>query len=430
MRSTLAIVADRFDESERHQEESRRFDAESPRAQRAQAFHRVAFLRAAERHAELRARVPEVRSLWLAMPYGPVLAEARVAALLGHLGAEEELRELLARLPEEAYREQINAAWLAQALWLVGDAARAEALWEPLVLYERRWIMYWFDCEVGEGPSTRLIAYVAALRGRWDECDRLFDHAQRAIDALGWRAMAARMRFELGDLLVRSGRDPARARALLGEARAIATDVGLPELVDLIDRRHPTLRGRASVRPSAPAPAPSPLPSFAMDLEGEYYAVTGGERALRFKATRGMHYLARLVARPGTDVHVLDLATSGDAVDCGDAGELLDAPAFRAYRERLVKLRATLEDAEERGNARAAEHARGEMEAIAAEITRATASGGRARRGESAVDRARSAVQRRVKDALDRIAEGDPALGVFLRRAVRTGNYCSYRPAE
>jgi hypothetical protein len=29
---------------------------------------------------------------------------------------------------------------------------------------------------------------------------------------------------------------------------------------------------------------------------------------------------------------------------------------------------------------------------------------------------------------LDRIAERDPALGARLKRAVRTGNHCSYRP--
>jgi hypothetical protein len=357
-----------------------------------------------------------------------VLAESRVAAVLAHVGAEDELRELLARLPDEVWREQINAGWLAQALWLVGNAELAERLYPLVELYERRWAMYWFDCEVTDGPSTRLLAYVAGLRGRWDECDRFFEHARAALDAAGWRSLGARARFEMGDLLARAGRDGARARSLLGEARAMAAGVGLPELVDLIDRRHPALRSRVSTRPSAPE---APPPAFAMDLEGEYYVVTGGAGPLRFKATRGMRYLARLVERPSIDVHVLDLATTAsDSVDRGDAGELLDAPAFRAYRDRLTALREALEDAEERGDRARAERARDEMDAIASEITRATGAGGRARRGESAVDRARSAVQRRIKDALDRIGESDPDLGGWLRRVVRTGNYCSYRPAD
>src|SRR5262249_43289982 len=152
----------------------------------AQAFHRIAFLRAAERHAELRARVPEVRSLWLAMPYGVVLAEPRVAAVLAHVGAEDEARELVARLPEHVFRETINAGWLAQALWLTGDTRHAETVYGRMQHFARRWVMYWFDCEVVEAPATRFIAYVAGLTGRWDECDRLFDQALRAVDGLGW----------------------------------------------------------------------------------------------------------------------------------------------------------------------------------------------------------------------------------------------------
>ena len=52
MRSMLALSRDSFEESPRWQEESRRLDAQSPRARRAQGFHRIGFLRAAERHAE------------------------------------------------------------------------------------------------------------------------------------------------------------------------------------------------------------------------------------------------------------------------------------------------------------------------------------------------------------------------------------------
>jgi hypothetical protein len=46
-----------------------------------------------------------------------------------------------------------------------------------------------------------------------------------------------------------------------------------------------------------------------------------------------------------------------------------------------------------------------------------------------AAERARSAVQRRIKNALDRIAEQSPALAAHLGRTLRTGNFCVYRPA-
>jgi hypothetical protein len=239
--------------------------------------------------------------------------------------------------------------------------------------------------------------------------------------------MAARMRFELGDLFVREGREPERARALLLDARALASDVGLPELVALIDRRHPSL-APATSSPERKIPSASPGRPFSMLPEGEYFAISTERGALRFKATRGMRYLARLVAQPDIAIHVLELAGSSDHPDRGDAGELLDANAFRAYRARLEAVRETLDEAEARGDVDRAERARDEMETVARELARANGRGGRARRAESAVDRARSAVQRRIKDAISRIGAQDAALGGWLDRAVHTGNYCTFRP--
>jgi hypothetical protein len=409
----VALVTDRFDESLRWQEEARRMESERPAARRAQGFHRIAFLRAAERHDELRASLATLRALWLEMPFGAALSESRVASNLARIGADDEVRAILDGLPEAAFVEGINASPLGEAVWATGDPGHAARLLPQLSRYGGRWQIYWLDTEIVESPSDRLLAYLHGILGDWEEADRRFAGALREVEAVGKRSMAARMRFELGDLMLRCGREPDRARALLADARAGASAVGLPELVALIDRRHP---------PRAAAPP------FAMVLEGEYFAVPGAGGTLRFKATRGMHYLARLVERAGVDVHVLELAGSSDHPDRGDAGELLDAEAFREYRARLEVLRDAVERAETLGDADRADRARAEMEAIAGEIARGTGRHGKPRRADSAVDRARSAVQRRIKDALDRIAEQDPALGAWLRRAVTTGNYCRYDP--
>jgi hypothetical protein len=420
MRSMLALTRGAFDESLRWQEESRRLDSDSTRARRAQGFHRIGFLRAAERHAELRASLPELVGLWRAMPYGAVLADARVASNLAWIGATDELQALLARLPEAVFGSLINAPPLAEATWLTGDATHAARLRATLWPSRARFGMLWFDAEIIEAPWTRVVAYLSGVLGDWEECDGLWNEALRAVEGPGRRTLAARMRFELGDLMVRFGREPERARALLAEARAAASAAGLTELVALIDARHQVSP------PSLPRSAAAPRP-FALALEGEYYAIRTPSRTLRFKATRGMHYLAQLVEKPGVDVHVLELAGSTEA-DRGDAGELLDAQAFRSYRARLEELRDAADEAQACGDVDRAETLRDEMETIAGEISRATGRGGRARRADSAVDRARSAVQRRVKDALDRIAEQDPDLGAWLRRSVHTGNHCSFRP--
>jgi predicted Zn-dependent protease len=172
-----------------------------------------------------------------------------------------------------------------------------------------------------------------------------------------------------------------------------------------------------------------------MVLEGEVWAVAHGGATFRFKDSLGLQYLARLVREPGREVHVLALVGSaagdpgqGQVVDQGDSGELLDDEARADYRRRLEDLRDTLAEAESFGDAARASRAREEIEFLGAELGRAVGLGGRARRAGSAAERARSAVQRRIKNALERIGETAPALGAYLGRTVKTGNFCMFRP--
>ena len=145
--------------------------------------------------------------------------------------------------------------------------------------------------------------------------------------------------------------------------------------------------------------------------------------------------LVRLIEEPGREIHVLDLtgerASGGganEAIDTGDAGELLDDEARRSYQRRLEDLEETVAEAESFGDAARAARARAEIEMLGAELGRAVGLGGRIRRAGGAAERARSAVQRRIKNAIERIGEHAPALGALLGRTVRTGNYCVYRP--
>jgi hypothetical protein len=127
------------------------------------------------------------------------------------------------------------------------------------------------------------------------------------------------------------------------------------------------------------------------------------------------------------EVHVLDLVGTGEAVDGGDSGELLDAKARASYKARLSELIAERDQAEAWSDAGRAERATAEIEALTSELERAIGSGGRARRGGSASERARSNVQRRVQHALSQIRAASALLGEHLAATVHTGTYCSYR---
>ena len=112
----------------------------------------------------------------------------------------------------------------------------------------------------------------------------------------------------------------------------------------------------------------------------------------------------------------------------GDAGTVLDERAKAEYRRRIAELREVRAEAESFADTARAERAAQELDALAAQLAAAVGLGGRDRRAASDVERLRVNVQRRLKDAIGRIERADGALGRYLARAVKTGNYCMYMP--
>src|SRR3954453_4405040 len=156
-----------------------------------------------------------------------------------------------------------------------------------------------------------------------------------------------------------------------------------------------------------------------------------------------MRYLARLLADPGREYHVLDLVTaetdgdarlgSGQTADLrrsalGDAGEILDAQAKDAYRRRLAEIDDDIEQARAIGDAERAAQAETERDFLVRELTRAFGLSGRGRRAASASERARAGVTRAISHAIARIGQHHPQLSEHLSRTIRTGTYCTYLP--
>jgi tetratricopeptide (TPR) repeat protein len=177
--------------------------------------------------------------------------------------------------------------------------------------------------------------------------------------------------------------------------------------------------------------------------EGEYWVVVFEGQIVRLRDRRGVRYLARLLANPGREFHVVDLAgveQRGPADtpnvakpglrfrDAGDAGEMLDARAKDTYRRRLTEIEDDLEEARALGDTARMAQAETERDFLAGELSRAVGLGGRDRRVGSAAERARASVTRAVRHAMGRIRDQHPPLGAHLERAIHTGTYCAYRP--
>ncbi len=179
--------------------------------------------------------------------------------------------------------------------------------------------------------------------------------------------------------------------------------------------------------------------------EGDYWTVVFEGRTTRVRNLKGIRYLARLLAGPGREFHVLALVAaesggpaapeSGRAAGLShaypsDAGEMLDARAKDAYRRRLAEIDDDIEQARAFGDDARAAQADAERDFLVREISHAVGLGGRDRRAVSTSERARVSVTRALRQAIARIGEHHPELADHLDRTIRTGTHCSYVPGH
>jgi hypothetical protein len=299
-----------------------------------------------------------------------------------------------------------------EAAALLGDAAAAGRAHELLLPYGHLPVM----ASIGVaclGSARQPLGIACLITG---DVDGAVEHLTAALEhnaALGHWPAAALARHRLAQALVRRGApgDGKVGTTLLAEAAAESAELGM----------------------RLPAPAPrqrraGPSPPVCT-RRGRRWRIELAGRAADVEDMVGLRHLAVLLANPGLPIPAVDLAGSGRP---GSGVELshqpiLDGEAVRSYRARLQAL------AEELGRAEAAEDddrataLRSEQGWLRTQIATGTGLGGRERRFADGSERARIAVGKAIRRAIERIAAADTVIGADLRAGVETGAQCCYR---
>jgi hypothetical protein len=443
-RSMRALCHGRFADAELGCREALRLGlaAQDPQLERCYTFHWEGVLRASERHHDMLAYDPEARRMRAALYSGPHWQNGGSAFAYSRLEDLESARMYIGFLPPDDWPLVHNPpafAHLGEPFALVGDQPLVQRLYDLLLPAAHRCVSWGFTGFVWDGPATRVLGMLAARLGRWDAARSHFEQALALLERLDARPYLMRTRYEYGRALLECGDATEQALSLLEAAREGAQRLGMSGLVKLAERR---LGARAgSGRGSAPvdmgpraARASGGLP-FAFSQEGEYWSLAFAGSTFRLRDSLGLQYLGRLWVEPNRAIHVLELSGgnasgNGDAIDAGDAGELLDDRAKATYRRRLGELREQLDEAEAHHDLGRAERAKHEIEFLSAELSRAVGLGGRTRRAGGAAERARTAVQRRIRNAIERIRQACPALADLLEVTVKTGTVCVFSPDQ
>jgi DNA-binding CsgD family transcriptional regulator len=151
------------------------------------------------------------------------------------LGARNEAHELFEKLAADGFAGIANdairiasLAYLAEVCVWLGDAARAAQLFELLLPYAERNIVFGAHT-ASFGAAARLLGMLATTLQRWDEAEQHFEFALAFDARTGGRPWLARSRCEFAAMLLRragSG-DRDRALPLLAAALDDARELGM-----------------------------------------------------------------------------------------------------------------------------------------------------------------------------------------------------------
>ena len=314
---------------------------------------------------------------------------------------------------------------------LVQARSAAEELGRVAALFQSK--AFGASASLAHGRVRLAEGHPSAARGHFETASQQWGD----IGAPYERALA---RMDLARALRAEGKEE---RAVLEFRAARATF----ERIGALDQESRAAQVCGDVVPDQQTPRPPPTDAHhahaaVFRREGDCWSVGFDGRTARLRDSKGLQYLARLLANPGRELHALDLVAAGKASldtsrdpagarlvpDAGDAGHLLDGCAKEAYRRRLVEIEEDIQEAQAMGDVPRAGQADAEREVLVRELARAVGLGGRDRRAGSASERARSAVTRAIRHGLTRIRQHNPSLGEHLDRTIRTGTFCAYRP--
>ena len=262
------------------------------------------------------------------------------------------------------------------------------------------------------GSVHRPLGIAALACGKVDLAIEHFVAAVAANERLGHRPATIQARAELAfALLRRSGAgDNQHGQALIEEAMSEAETLGMMGLI-------PRWRKALAATKKRAVEAACPLVSVSSAPQGGW-RITLGHHIATVPDLVGVRYLARLVTEPNRDIPAVALVVDeGTPPPVTGGQEVIDIPTITAVREQIRALRQqpvlTSEEQDE-------------LDTLIHELARACGLGGRIRTFADVPERARTAVRKAMKRAIEQVTAANPAVGQHLATRIKTGTVCCY----
>ena len=167
---------------------------------------------------------------------------------------------------------------------------------------------------------------------------------------------------------------------------------------------------------------------------------------------KGLHYIHHLLSKPRKSIHVSELIWAYEKPSIDPVANVYEKPgkgslhelkvasvdegidtfddrAKEKFKKILDSLESDIKEAEAMGNSEKAEMYKCKRDEIIKQLKAATGLGGKVRSIGSQTAKMRISVQKNIKRQLDKIEKCNKPLRAHFV-AIKTGFFCSYRPAE
>lgn len=140
---------------------------------------------------------------------------------------------------------------------------------------------------------------------------------------------------------------------------------------------------------------------------------------------KGFYDIQKMLQEPRQLFHCAELMGS----PVNDQGEkLIDEKARKEYQKKILDLQTDLQEAEQHSDYIRIEKLQAEYDRLVDHLSKSLGLKGKTRETGSTVEKARSALTWRIRNAIARIEQHHPMLGAHLSNAIKTGILCSYQP--
>lgn len=144
------------------------------------------------------------------------------------------------------------------------------------------------------------------------------------------------------------------------------------------------------------------------------------------KDAKGFHDISKLLSNPNKEFHCMEMMGSNMNENVSEI--VIDQKAKAEYEKKIKKLLIQIEDAQEFNNIERIEKLQKEYDSIVDHLSASLGMGRKPRAKGSSVEKARSAITWRIRNAIKKIGPAHPKLALHLSKSINTGTFCSYKP--